>query len=49
VAYADKVDGRDGVALKTFDRGHVLYDVTLVDELQHLVGGHGTTAAGESA
>lgn len=37
VAYADKVDDRDGVVLKTFDRGHVLFDRSLVEEVSHLI------------
>jgi hypothetical protein len=49
VAYADKLDARHGVVLKTFDRGHVLFDVTLVEELQHLVAAENPTADGETA
>jgi hypothetical protein len=37
VAYADRVDAHDGVALKTFDRGHVLFDKSLVGEVRELV------------
>jgi hypothetical protein len=37
VAYADRIDSKHGVALKTFDRGHLLFDATLVEEARHLV------------
>jgi hypothetical protein len=49
VAYADKVDDRDGVALKTFDRGHVLFDTNLVEELRHLVADESPTSTEETA
>ncbi len=49
VAYADRLDAREGVSLKTFDRGHVLFDPGLVDELR-TVGSSGDEAPGaESA
>ncbi|RZU32490.1 hypothetical protein BKA19_2185 [Blastococcus saxobsidens] len=37
VAYADRLEGKNRVALKTFDRGHVLVDDTLADEVRALV------------
>ena len=36
VAYADRLDSKKGVALKTFDRGHPLFDETLVPDIQAL-------------
>ncbi len=36
VSYADRVDDRDGVSLKSFDRGHLLFDPGLSDELRRL-------------
>jgi hypothetical protein len=44
VAYADRLDERDGVALKTFDRGHVLFDRTLADELRGVVHAEGNSS-----
>ena len=41
VAYADRLDAREGVSFKTFDRGHVMYDSTLVEELRALALGEG--------
>jgi hypothetical protein len=49
VAYADRIDRRDGVALKTFDRGHVLYDGSLVEELRNLVHEERPNAEPETA
>lgn len=37
VAYADRLDARDGVSLKSFDRGHPLFDPSLSDELRTLL------------
>ena len=37
VAYADRIDRLNGVALKTFDRGHLLFDPNLTDEMLALV------------
>ena len=45
VAYADRLDAREGVSLKTFDRGHVLFDRGLVDELR-TVGSSGDEEPG---
>lgn len=36
LCYADRLDRRDGVALKSFARGHNLFDHTLDDELRRL-------------
>lgn len=36
VAYADRLDKTRGVSLKTFDRGHALFDTDLSDDVQHL-------------
>lgn len=47
VAYADRLDARDGVSLKSFDRGHTLFDPTLVDELRRITSESGS--AGVSA
>ncbi|SNS39003.1 hypothetical protein SAMN06893096_103501 [Geodermatophilus pulveris] len=47
VSYADRLDERQGVSLKTFDRGHVLFDRSLIEEvraLTHGVGRHSDTA-----
>jgi hypothetical protein len=49
VAYADRIDDREGVALKTFDRGHVLFDPTLVEELRRLVHDDSTGRESETA
>ena len=37
LAYADKIDDKRGVVLKTFDRGHVIFDPQLVDEIRNLI------------
>jgi hypothetical protein len=39
VYYADRVDERDGVALRSFDRGHLLYDQSIEGEVRSLLGG----------
>jgi hypothetical protein len=44
VAFADKVDPKKGVVLKTFDRGHLLFDPLLADEARTLVGAIGPEA-----
>ena len=36
MAYADRVDQRKGVALKSFDRGHPFFDPSLVPDVQAL-------------
>lgn len=41
VSYADRLDQREGVSLKTFDRGHALFDRSLVDEVRALTHGVG--------
>ncbi len=46
VAYADRLDARKGVSLKTFDRGHPLFDPALSDEVRTLLGGPGVASAG---
>lgn len=47
VAYADRLDAREGVPLKTFDRGHTLFDLTLVEEIRRVASNGGS--AGVSA
>jgi hypothetical protein len=37
VSYADRIDRKNGVALKTFDRGHLLFDASLTEEMLALV------------
>lgn len=44
VAYADKLDKNKGVSLKTFDRGHVLYEPSLVDEIRTIAHPHGNAS-----
>jgi hypothetical protein len=36
VAYVDRLDNKKGVALKTFDRGHPLFDDSLVEDVRAL-------------
>ncbi|WP_147251730.1 hypothetical protein [Blastococcus sp. TF02-8] len=48
VAFSDRLDGRQRVALKTFDRGHVLFDDTLADEVWTLVAPPPTVKADEA-
>jgi hypothetical protein len=38
VCYADRIDNRHGVALKGFASGHVIFDSTLVGDVQALLG-----------
>jgi hypothetical protein len=38
VVYADKIDDRYGVALKSFASGHVIFDSALVGDVQALLG-----------
>jgi hypothetical protein len=38
VSYADKLDDKHGLALKTFANGHVIFDPSLAAELQTLLG-----------
>ncbi len=47
VAHADRLDPKKGVSLKTFDRGHPLFDAALSDEVRTLLGG--PEAAGTGA
>ncbi|SOE03497.1 hypothetical protein [Blastococcus haudaquaticus] len=49
VAYAEGLDDRKGVAFKTFDRGHVVYDSSLVEELRHLVEDEGNGRESDTA
>jgi hypothetical protein len=37
VAYADRVDPKKGVSLKTFDRAHAMFDDSLVDDVNSLL------------
>jgi len=46
VSYADRLDGREGVALKSFDRGHTLFDRTLIDEIRRITAGSGSAEVG---
>jgi hypothetical protein len=49
VAYAEGLDERKGVALKTFDRGHVVYDASLIEEVRHLIQQEVTSPETETA
>ena len=37
LCYADRLDARDGVAFKSFARGHVIFDHTLDDEIRTIL------------
>lgn len=37
LAHADRIDDKRGVVLKTLDRGHVIFDHRLVDEVRNLI------------
>jgi hypothetical protein len=46
VAYADRVDQRDGVRLKTFDSGHEQFSLELLQDLDANAQGASGDAAG---
>lgn len=46
VCYADRLDPKRGVSLKSIGRGHVIYDTGLQDEILHLAEGHRGHEAG---
>lgn len=48
VAFADGLDERKGVRYKTFDRGHLVFDPAMADELQNLSGAGRSTSEGEA-
>ncbi len=45
VCYADRLDQRHGVALKSFTSGHVIYDETLIEEMQFVLPPSGGDAS----
>jgi hypothetical protein len=46
VAFVDRLDIKKGVALKSFDRGHPLFDESLVDDVRALSRGHDVGTSG---